>query len=62
MSQTEEDDEYPCAFAGNTKHPPGFGGQTRWDNFLQADIFEIIIGPFKTKELMDAYAAKLRDH
>ncbi len=49
MSLTE-DDVYPRAFAGNTKHPPSIGGQTRWDNFLQDDIFEIIIGPFKTQE------------
>ena len=59
---TEADDEYPSAFAGSTKHPLGISGQTRWDNFLQADIFEIVIGPFKTKELLEKYAAKLSDH
>ena len=58
MSKQETNDDYPYGLVKG-KVPPGFRGTTRWDNMLQDDIFEIIIGPFKTQEEMQAYVNKL---
>ncbi len=58
MSKQDADDYYGGLV--RDKVPPTMGARMQWDNMLQADIFEIVIGPFKTKELMEKYASKLR--
>lgn len=54
MSETIPDD-YPNSLVKGAV-PPRIGARKIWDNHLQADIFELVIGPFKTEEKMAEYA------
>jgi len=61
MAEQQEEDDYPYGFAkGQGKIPPRISGNTHWSNELQADIFEIVIGPFKSKEAVEEYGKKVK--
>ena len=35
-------------------------GLKRWDNYMQDDIYEIVIGPFKTQEESVEYTKRMK--